>query len=205
MLITHPTLTASTSITHGAIIGAVLGALVSGGVVLFAQWRQHVRARTAALRALFVEMMGNANAALNTSEFLVLLRETPVGGSRDSQSWQEVGARLALDYSNHVWTEQLPLLADRLEWPKLRTCMDAYSYASLYFHSIRAPDNSAKFLDKAFIASACKFRKAIDEIYESKNFIRCSEKAVFEADLKLLRSKSGECDGEPSQPSNLAH
>lgn len=190
----------------GVWVGSLVGAVVSGLLVLAAQWYGRIRERTAAVRALLVEMKRNAVVALESKQFV-----DPLLGNHGADSsgldWPQLEKVLRRDYSNYVWTTQLPLLADRLTWDELTECSEAYSYASLYLESIGRHGEGTKYLGPAFGASACRFCWAIERICEKQRWfngplLRRREKEQFKKEITKVKDKARGCSKEPAQTSS---
>lgn len=180
------------------LIGAFVGAAVSAGALLFAQWRQHVKEGTGAVRALLVEMMGNAGTALlvaETAEELAQANNPRPADDSKALDRSETEKIILQRYSACVWSEQKPLLADRLPWPTLRLCMKAYSYASTYFYSIASSADAFQQRRGAFATSADKFIKAVESICQSHKWvngrlIRRAERAEFDKHRRDMQQRA---------------
>jgi hypothetical protein len=176
------------------LIGAFVGAAVSAGALLFAQWRQHVKEGTAAVRALLVEMMRNATVALtvsDTAEQFFKARQAQLSAVSSPPNLSEIEKLFLKDYSDRTWSEQLPLLADRFDWTTLKACREAYSYASTYFYSIAADGDVFGLLTGAFATATRKFTIAIERARDSHKWIhgkllRRAEQREFEDELENL-------------------
>jgi len=182
------------------LIGAFVGAALSAGAVLFAQWRQHVKERTAAVRALLVEMMRNATVALKVSETAERCsnaRHAPPSVASSSPNLSKMEKLFLKDYSDRTWSEQLPLLADRFDWTTLKACREAYSYASTYFYSIAEDAAVFDSLTGAFATATRKFTTAIERARDSHKWIhgkllRRAEQREFESELENLTKRAQE-------------
>lgn len=174
-----------TSTAAYALGGALLGAVISGLMVLLAQWYQGVRERRSAVRALLVEMTGNAKAARMAMD---VARVAGNGTSRPESAvdWEKIQGMITEQYSTHVWTNELPLLADRLTWMHLAACMEAYSYAQSYIAHIKEHGNGIKFLDKAFSTCGMKFLDAASGIQETSGHCRYFSRGADEAFKRTL-------------------
>ncbi len=184
----------TTSHLLDGLMGAFVGAALSAWAVLFAQWRQHVKERTAAVRALLVEMMRNATVALtvsNTAEQFFKARQAQPSATSSAANLSEIEKQFLKDYSDRTWSEQLPLLADRFDWATLKACREAYSYASTYFYSIAANADGFGLSTGAFATATRKFTIAIERARDSHRWIhgkllRRAEQREFEDELKHL-------------------
>jgi hypothetical protein len=98
----------------GNLLSGFVGAVVGVIGLLYVQHRTQAEARRAAGRAVLAEMFTNADRALSAKSTLVLH-----------------------EFTDFAWQQQMPLVAQLLNWVDLKTLVNTYDSAARAFENAR--------------------------------------------------------------------
>lgn len=156
-------------------IGSALGFIGSA----FLHWRNGQRNRRAAARAVLAEMFANADRALSAESTFVFH-----------------------EFLDGAWRTQLPLVAEFLSWPNLKTLVNAYDAAARAYENARdelpkierenqltaqRSEQSRKRICGWFLTVAGEWVKAMRAL--RSDAIRCRDRQGFDDDLRKIEDR----------------
>ncbi len=162
----------------GTLVSAVIAAALSGFFLLWHQRNQGRDQMRAAARAVLSEMLANAKLACHAAS--VVQPQIP---------FESAGR-----FSRAAWSEQLPLVAQLLNWDSLTKVRGAYDSGSAIFGSVgydlvcSAPAEHACELQELFVGVGKEFLTAI-ESFVLAGLLNENETANLKADLAGLRQR----------------